>query len=287
MEKNYNDQIDLLFPSKPHQTVQVEGKTYHELTEAQLNALQALESGKLFAQEVKAQEYKLERWDFVQLAQKNGALHHIAKRVTSTAFQICLYMTDHISKDNNALVVTRTHLSKVFGISIPTVRRALAQLKKAKVFDTVRIGNQTAYIFNAQIVWKGDSRGRKYAFFNTSVIADYDEQEKETLAMWNDTSLEGGAPLSGKKNAEMINEKIREKIENKRRDIVYHLVSHQIDPKGYMNFEDQKFFKEVYEMPMNPKDPQWKPIIELWEGYVKKEPWAIEWMGFSIDEIEH
>jgi hypothetical protein len=284
--KNYNDQPDLIEAYSPGE-VKVEGKVYHELTEAELGALQKLRNGELFAQEKRAREYKEERWDYVQLAQKNGAMYHVAKRCSSSAFQVFLYMSDHISSDNNALIVTRTHLSKVLGISLPTIKRALAQLRKAKVFDTVRVGNQTAYIFNAQIVWKGAVNQKQYAFFSTNVIADYDDQEKEQLDMWNDTSIDGGTPLNGRKNAELLNLKLKLKVEQHRRDLVTYLISHEIDPKSFIEFEDRKELFTFWEMPMDLKNPRWRPVIELYEGTLKKEPWALEFMGWNGEPVEH
>lgn len=289
MNKNYNDQPDLLDAQKGSQPqqVEIEGEVYHKLSKAELEALKAQQSGDLLAREVKRKEAIEAGWNYVQLTQSPDGLFQMSRKCGEKALRLFLYMIRHIGKDNNALMVTQSHLSRACDMHVSSVKRGINELERAKILTTVKVGKGTIYVFNAQFVWKGEVKKRPYAFFNANIIADYDEQDEAIKEYWNNTSLEGGTPLNGKRNAELITEKLQEKATQKRRDLVMHLISHQIDPSGHIDFEDQKDLATYWDMPMNISDERWGPVKETFKGVMRKEPWALEFMGLNDYKIEH
>ncbi len=105
-----------------------------------------------------------------------------------TAVQVFTWILKHMDK-RNALVVSQVALAEVFGITERSIRYAIAFLKQKKALAVLKSGNTNIYAVNAQIAWKADANGKKYALFDAAVYIADSEQDKPLF----DTQLVGHA----------------------------------------------------------------------------------------------
>ncbi len=94
-----------------------------------------------------------------------------------TAVQVFTWILQHMDT-RNALVVSYSALSEALGISERTAKYAISYLKEKKALAVVKSGNTNIYAVNAQIAWKADARGKKYALFDAAVYISGAEQDK-------------------------------------------------------------------------------------------------------------
>jgi hypothetical protein len=105
-----------------------------------------------------------------------------------TAVQVFTWILKHMDK-RNALVVSQVALAEVFGITERSIRYAIAFLKQRKALTVLKSGNTNIYAVNAQIAWKANANGKKYALFDAAVYIADSEQDKPLF----DTQLVGHA----------------------------------------------------------------------------------------------
>jgi fatty acid/phospholipid biosynthesis enzyme len=105
-----------------------------------------------------------------------------------TAVQVFTWILKHMDK-RNALVVSQVALAEVFSITERSIRYAIAFLKQKKALAVLKSGNTNIYAVNAQIAWKADANGKKYALFDAAVYIADSEQDKPLF----DTQLVGHA----------------------------------------------------------------------------------------------
>ena len=89
----------------------------------------------------------------------------------------------------NAVVVSQKTLAKMMECHVKTVQRALEHLVADHWIQAVNVGGAgtvKAYVVNDQVAW-GEKRGNMphTSTFSARVIADIDDQSKETLVMSN------------------------------------------------------------------------------------------------------
>ena len=107
-----------------------------------------------------------------------------------SAVKIFVWLLQHMDK-RNALVVSQEALAEAMGMHRTTVFRCIGYLKDKKAVDVVKSGSTNIYAVNAQIAWKADANGKKYALFDAAVyIAHSEQQENKPLF---DTQLVGHA----------------------------------------------------------------------------------------------
>jgi hypothetical protein len=63
------------------------------------------------------------------------------------------------------------------GMHRTTIFRSIGYLKDKKAVDIVKSGSTNIYAVNAQIAWKADANGKKYALFNAAVYIAHSEQQ--------------------------------------------------------------------------------------------------------------
>jgi DNA-binding transcriptional ArsR family regulator len=105
-----------------------------------------------------------------------------------TAVQVFTWILKHMDK-RNALVVSQVALADSFGVTERSIRYSIAYLKEKKAITVLKSGNTNIYAVNAQIAWKADANGKKYALFDAAVYIADSEQDKPLF----DTQLVGHA----------------------------------------------------------------------------------------------
>jgi hypothetical protein len=96
----------------------------------------------------------------------------------ATAVKVFTWLLKHMDK-KNALVVSQQALSEALCLSRQTIYNAVKYLKEKKAVAVLRSGNTNVYAVNAQIAWKSDARGKRYALFDTKIYVSELEQEEE------------------------------------------------------------------------------------------------------------
>lgn len=77
----------------------------------------------------------------------------------------------------NSVVCSQIVLQEAFGVSRPTVARAIKLLKEKKYIDIYKSGTSNVYCVNKNIVWSSWGSNYKYAKFGANIILSKAEQE--------------------------------------------------------------------------------------------------------------
>lgn len=107
-----------------------------------------------------------------------------------TAVKIFVWLLQHMDK-RNALVVSQQALAEALNLSRQTIHTSTKYLKEKKAVNVLKSGNTNIYAVNAQIAWKADANGKKYALFDAAVYISDSEQDKNKPLF--DTQLVGHA----------------------------------------------------------------------------------------------
>ena len=117
-----------------------------------------------------------------------------------TAAKVFTWLLKQMDR-RNALVISQQALAKALDVSRMTIHTSTKYLKEKKAVDVLKSGNTNIYAVNAQIAWKADANGKKYALFNAAVYIADSEQDKPLF----DTQLVGHAkPRPSQKNRAKI-----------------------------------------------------------------------------------
>ena len=92
------------------------------------------------------------------------------------AVQIFTWILKHMDR-RNALVVSQVALAEVFQMTERSVRYSIAYLKRKKALAMMKSGNTNIYAVNAQIAWKSNANGKRYALFDAAVYITDSEQD--------------------------------------------------------------------------------------------------------------
>jgi len=82
----------------------------------------------------------------------------------------------------NAVVCSQVVLQETFGVSRPTIARAIKILKEKKYIDVYKSGTSNIYAINKNIVWNSWGTNYDYAKFGANIILSESEQEKSIQA---------------------------------------------------------------------------------------------------------
>lgn len=119
-----------------------------------------------------------------------------------TATKVFTWLLKQMDK-RNALVVSQSALAEALGLAVRTVQYSIVYLKEKKAVAILKSGNTNIYAVNAQIAWKSDANGKKYALFDAAVYIADSEQDKPLF----DTQLIGHAkPKALKKSNKLKTE---------------------------------------------------------------------------------
>lgn len=105
-----------------------------------------------------------------------------------TAAKVFTWLLKQMDR-RNALVISQQALAEALDVSRMTIHTSTKYLKEKKAIDVLKSGNTNIYAVNAQIAWKADANGKKYALFDAAVYIADSEQDKPLF----DTQLVGHA----------------------------------------------------------------------------------------------
>jgi hypothetical protein len=125
--------------------------------------------------------------NFVQLYTDNLRLITEMNKENPAAVNLFMWLIEHMDR-RNALVVSQQALAEAFNVSDRTIRAHVAFLKARKAIDVFKSGTSNIYAVNAQLAWKSDARGKKYAMFDARVYVAESEQNAQF-----ETQLKGHA----------------------------------------------------------------------------------------------
>ena len=100
----------------------------------------------------------------IQAPKASAVLHLLANRVG----------------DHNAVVASYPVLAEVSGLSVSTIRRAIATLVEGNWIEVRRLGPSStvnAYVLNDRVVWTRARNDLRYSLFSATVLASETEQE--------------------------------------------------------------------------------------------------------------
>lgn len=105
-----------------------------------------------------------------------------------TAVKVFTWLLKQMDK-RNALVVSQQALAEALGLHRNTIGNCTNYLKEKRAIAVFKSGGTNIYAVNAQIAWKSDANGKKYALFDAAVYIADSEQDKPLF----DTQLVGHA----------------------------------------------------------------------------------------------
>ncbi|MBK3824255.1 helix-turn-helix domain-containing protein [Paraburkholderia aspalathi] len=117
----------------------------------------------------------------VTWVQTERATHEAWGRLTTRsprAAAMAHYLVAHMER-TGAVVASYATLSKITGMSIATVRRAIDDLKADRWVEVVQIGGKggaNAFVINSRVAWAMGRDKLHMAAFTARVIADVEEQ---------------------------------------------------------------------------------------------------------------
>jgi DNA-binding transcriptional MocR family regulator len=79
------------------------------------------------------------------------------------------------------VVVSRTTMAELIGVSVPTIARALALLMEEGWVQRIRVGSAPALAINHRVAWVGARGDIQHAVFGATVIASRSEQDAMSL----------------------------------------------------------------------------------------------------------
>lgn len=105
----------------------------------------------------------------IQHPAASGLLHFLAARVG----------------DHNAVVVSQRTLAEATGMSLSTVKRAVAVLRAGNWVEVRQIGptgTAVGYVLNDRVVWSGPREGIRYSLFSAAVVvSDVEQPDREEI----------------------------------------------------------------------------------------------------------
>lgn len=143
--------------------------------------------------------------NFVQLyIDKLGLIVEMTKE-NPTAVQMFTWLLEHMDK-RNALVVSQQAIAEAMSVHRNTIGSCTTYLKEKKAVEVFKSGGTSIYAVNAQIAWKSDANGKKYALFDAAVYISDAEQDKPLF----DTELVGHAkPRTSRKKSKNLPEPVQ------------------------------------------------------------------------------
>ena len=78
----------------------------------------------------------------------------------------------------NSVICSYAVIQEYFGVSKPTITRAIKLLKEKKYIDVYKSGTSNVYCINKNIVWNSWGNNFKYAKFGANIILSNSEQEE-------------------------------------------------------------------------------------------------------------
>lgn len=128
-----------------------------------------------------------ERRTLSHFVQTDRAVHEAWARLTIQApkASAVLHLLANRVGENNAVVASYPVLAEISGLSVSTIRRAIATLIEGNWIEVRRLGSSStvnAYVLNDRVAWTRARNDLRYSLFSATVITSETEQDdRDTL----------------------------------------------------------------------------------------------------------
>jgi hypothetical protein len=103
---------------------------------------------------------------------------------SASAFKVLIVLASRmVNTDTNSVVISHESLKKLTGLSVPTVKRALNELREDEWIGIRKVGTMNVYTVNSAIFWKETPSGQKFADIRSTVVINFEEQDEITQNM--------------------------------------------------------------------------------------------------------
>lgn len=103
---------------------------------------------------------------------------------SASAFKVLIVLASRmLHTSTNAIVISHESLKRFTGLSVPTVKRALNELRVDEWIGISKVGTMNVYTVNSAIFWKETSSGHKFADIQSTVVLNFEEQDEVTQKM--------------------------------------------------------------------------------------------------------
>lgn len=104
------------------------------------------------------------------------------------AYRILKFLINNMDS-YNAVMCSYHVIEENFGVSKPTVTRAIKLLKEKKYIDVYKSGTSNVYAVNKEIAWNSWGNNYKHAKFGANIIISESEQENFKITKHKEISL--------------------------------------------------------------------------------------------------
>ena len=94
-----------------------------------------------------------------------------------SALTILHFFISRMARGSNGVVMSHKAIANTIGMTDKTVMRATKLLDDRRFIQTLKSGNQNAYIINSKVAWQGP-RGSRYVTFSADILVHECEQAK-------------------------------------------------------------------------------------------------------------
>jgi len=133
-------------------------------------------NGQDLAEKEAADDAAKKNTNFVQV--KKSALkdmRSLAQR-SPRAMTLLLTLVEKMNREN-ALMISKSTLVQVTGMSMATLTRCITLLKEERWVQIIKVGTSNVYRVNSLAFWQS-SKDKMYTSFRATIVASQDEQEE-------------------------------------------------------------------------------------------------------------
>jgi DNA-binding MarR family transcriptional regulator len=154
-------------------------KVMMEVSDAEREGIEAART----TAKIKQAEYKRDAVKYVQVNEL--ALMDWAINFKSVKHHhLMMYFMVKMNK-TNAVCVSQAVLCKVLGCARQTLVNAIKWLEENRYINIYKVGVSNVYVINSDVGWKTTRNKREFAIFNATMVVDMDEQNEESIKLWN------------------------------------------------------------------------------------------------------
>lgn len=126
-----------------------------------------------YAREDEIEEQLKKNHDFVQFTRKG--LTKLSKLKSALASSVFLFLSKEMDRENK-LMISQGTLAEILEVSRQSVNTALRELVDNQLIEVVKVGSQSVYCLNANVVWTRERDKLHLARFKANIIVSKEEQ---------------------------------------------------------------------------------------------------------------
>ena len=111
--------------------------------------------------------------DFVQFTRKG--LTKLSKLKSALASSVFLFLSKEMDRENK-LMISQGTLAEIMEVSRQSVNTAIRELVDNQLIEVLKVGSQSVYCLNANVVWTRERDKLHLARFKANIIVSKEEQ---------------------------------------------------------------------------------------------------------------